>query len=139
MGSLIFRTAARGLLPMFVAFSLFVMLRGHNEPGGGFIGGLLAAAAFALYALAFDAHQARRMLRVEPRRLIGVGLLCAVLSGVAALMIGAPFMQGLWLPFTLPTELKMGTVLLFDVGVYLIVIGATLTILFTLREQQYGE
>ena len=118
-----------------MAFSLFMLLRGHNEPGGGFIGGLLAATAFALYALAFDAGQARRLLRVPPRLLIGLGLLLALASGCLAWTAGQPFMFGIWLPFTLPAELKLGSVLLFDVGVYLVVLGAALLVLLTLSEE----
>jgi len=136
MNSLVFQTTTRAVTPLLLAFSLFMLLRGHNEPGGGFIGGLLAVTAFALYALAFDAQQARRLLRVPPRLLVGLGLLLAVASGCAAWLAGQPFMQGLWLPFILPGEVKPGTVLLFDVGVYLIVLGATLLALLTLSEDQ---
>jgi multicomponent Na+:H+ antiporter subunit B len=112
-----------------------MLLRGHNEPGGGFIGGLLAVTAFALYALAFDAAQARRLLRVPPRLLVALGLLLAMGSGCIAWLAGQPFMLGLWLPFELPAGLKVGTVLMFDVGVYLVVTGASLLVLLTLFEE----
>ena len=111
-----------------MAFSLFTLLRGHNEPGGGFIGGLLAVTAFALYALAFDAAHARKLLRIPPRLLIGLGLLLALASGCTGWLAGQPFMFGVWLPFVLPAELKLGSVLLFDVGVYLVVLGAALCV-----------
>jgi multicomponent Na+:H+ antiporter subunit B len=68
MTSLILSTAARYLLPLLLLFSLFILVRGHNEPGGGFIGGLIGAAAFALNAIAFDARSTRRTLRIDPRR-----------------------------------------------------------------------
>jgi multicomponent Na+:H+ antiporter subunit B len=74
MTSLILSTAARYLLPLLLLFSLFILVRGHNEPGGGFIGGLIAAAAFALNAIAFDAGTTRRTLRLDPRMLIPIGL-----------------------------------------------------------------
>ncbi|HMN02746.1 MAG TPA: MnhB domain-containing protein, partial [Geobacter anodireducens] len=68
MQSLFLATAVRLLLPLLLLFSLFLLLRGHNEPGGGFVGGLVAAAAFALHALAHGVAAARRVLRVEPDR-----------------------------------------------------------------------
>jgi multicomponent Na+:H+ antiporter subunit B len=135
VNSLVFRTTTRAVTPLLLAFSLFMLLRGHNEPGGGFIGGLLAVTAFALYALAFDSRQARALLRVSPRTLTAIGLVLIVASGCLAWLAGQPFMLGLWLPFDLPAELKLGTVLLFDIGVYLVVLGAALLVLLTLSEE----
>jgi multicomponent Na+:H+ antiporter subunit B len=134
--SLILRTATRFLLPLLVLFSLFLLLRGHNEPGGGFIGGLLAAGAFALYLLAYDVEAARQLLPVDPRTLVAAGLLLAAGSGGVALAIGRPFLSGLWVAEAVPGLGKIGTVLLFDVGVYLVVIGTTLLILFSLAERR---
>ncbi len=71
--SLILSTATRYLLPLLLLFSLFLLLRGHNEPGGGFVGGLVAVAAFALYALAAGTQEARSLLRVDTRTLMAVG------------------------------------------------------------------
>jgi ABC-type multidrug transport system permease subunit len=79
MTSLILQTAARSLVAVLLLFSVFLLLRGHDEPGGGFIGGLVAAAAFALYAIAFDVASTRRMLGMHPRMMIAVGL--AILFG----------------------------------------------------------
>lgn len=136
MRSLILTTAIRYLLPLLLLFSLFVLLRGHNEPGGGFIGGLVAAAAFALYAIAFNVAEARRLLRIRPLTLIGIGLLTAVFSGLLApLFSGEAFMTGLWSAREFPAIGKLGTPLLFDVGVYLTVIGVTLLIIFSLAEE----
>jgi multicomponent Na+:H+ antiporter subunit B len=135
VNSLIFQTTTRVLTPLLVAFSLFVLLRGHNEPGGGFIGGLLAVAGFALYALAFDDDAAKRLIRVPPRILAAVGLLLAAGSGCLAWLGGGVFLEGVWLPVEFPAELKLGTVLLFDIGVYLVVIGSASLILLTLREE----
>ena len=136
MGSLILRTAARILLPLLLLFSFFLLLRGHNEPGGGFAGGLVAAAAFALLAVATDVPIARRALRLEPRLLIGIGLLVAAASGTVGLLGGAPFLTGLWTDLALPggLTLALGTPLVFDVGVYLVVIGVVLTIVLALAE-----
>jgi multicomponent Na+:H+ antiporter subunit B len=132
--SLILTTATRYLLPLLLLFSFFLLLRGHNEPGGGFVGGLVAAAAFALYAISGDVQSTRQVLKVEPRVLIGVGVLMAATSGVLPLFSGKPFLTALWLKQPLPVLGKVGTPLLFDVGVYLLVLGITLKIIFALAE-----
>lgn len=133
--SLILSTATRYLLPLLLLFSFFLLLRGHNEPGGGFVGGLVAAAAFALYALALDVQAARGILRVDPRVLIGVGVLTSASSGALSMLAGKPFLTALWLKQPLPVLGKVGTPLLFDVGVYLLVLGVTLMIIFALVEE----
>src|SRR5690606_34544205 len=106
-------------------------------PGGGFSGGLVAASAFVLYRFAFGAEEARRTLPVDPRALIGAGLLVAVGSGSLALLADQPLMTGLWgrLPAPGYGYLDVGTPLLFDVGVYLAVLGVTLSIILPLAEE----
>jgi multicomponent Na+:H+ antiporter subunit B len=135
MKSLILPVATRYLLPLLLLFSVFVLIRGHNEPGGGFIGGLVAAAAFALYAIAFDVTQARRALGVHTHTLIGAGLLTALVSGLLPVFASRPFLTGLWSEQVVPVLGKLGTPLLFDIGVYLTVIGVTLMIIFSLAEE----
>ncbi len=132
--SLILSTATRYLLPLLLLFSVFLLLRGHNEPGGGFVGGLAAAAAFALCAIAFGVQSARRMLWVHPRLLIAMGLLTAAASGLVATLLGLPWMTGIWINFQLPAIGKLGTPLLFDAGVYMVVVGMVLLIIFELAE-----
>jgi len=133
--SVILRTAARALVPLLAVISVFVLLRGHNEPGGGFIGGLLAAAGVALYQLAFGVAAARRLLPADPRLLIGSGLLAALAAGAVGVLSGRPFLAGRWFADANPGVGKIGTPLLFDVGVWLVVIGTTALILFTLGEE----
>jgi multicomponent Na+:H+ antiporter subunit B len=128
-----------GLLGLF---SLFVLIRGHNEPGGGFIGGLLAGSALALYALANGVPEARRLLRVDPRSLIAGGAVCLVIAAVASMFAGQEMLTGLWLKQPVPGLGKVSTVLVFDVGVYLAVMGMALLALFTLGEddeESHGE
>ena len=127
----IFRTAARLLMPLLLVFSVFLLLRGHNEPGGGFVGGLVAAAAFALYAIAFGVQRARRALRVRPVTLLGAGLLIALFSGLPAVVRGQPFLTAWWLRGPVP----LGTPAIFDVGVFLVVAGVVLMMVFTLAEE----
>ncbi len=130
--SVILVTATRYLLPLLLLFSLFLLLRGHNLPGGGFVGGLVAAAAIALYALATSVAEAVRVLRLDLRTLMGLGLLSALTAGMSGLLAGLPFLTGVWYAQPMPVVGKVGTPLLFDVGVYLAVIGVTLQILFAL-------
>lgn len=134
MRSLILSTATRYLMPLLLLFSVFLLLRGHNEPGGGFVGGLTAAAAFALFAIAEGVAPARRMLILHPRTLLGTGLLIALVAGLPAIFFGLPYMTGLWSTLELPAVGKLGTPLLFDVGVYLVVVGMALMIVFELAE-----
>lgn len=133
--SLILSIAVRILLPLLLLFSLFLLLRGHNEPGGGFVGGLVAASGFALYALAHGASRARLKMRIEPHTLVASGLLTAVVSGSFSLVAGRPFMTGLWSGQRIPVISKAGTPLLFDAGVFLVVMGTALLIVFSLMEE----
>jgi multicomponent Na+:H+ antiporter subunit B len=132
--SVILRQGVRYLLPILLLFSIFLLLRGHNAPGGGFVGGLVAAAAFALYAIAHGISATQRLLRVPTHALIVAGVTVAALSGLLGLLLGLPFLAGLWWEQTLPVVGKIGTPFTFDVGVYLLVIGSTLTIFFSLME-----
>jgi multicomponent Na+:H+ antiporter subunit B len=136
--SLILRSAGHFLLPLLLIFSLFLLLRGHNEPGGGFIAGLVAAAAISLYLFSMDIHAARKVLWLDPRDLIGGGLSLAVLSGVPAIFQGKAFFTSLWWPLELPLlgTIKLSTPLIFDIGVYLVVVGVVLTIVLNLAEAE---
>ena len=136
MNSLILRTTVRFLMPLLLLFSVFLLVRGHNHSGGGFAGGLVAASAFALFSLAYNAAEARRVLRIPTALLIASGLLLAVLSGLIGLLAGRPFLTGLWTYLFIPGigSLEVGTPVLFDIGVYLLVFGITLTMVFSLEE-----
>jgi multicomponent Na+:H+ antiporter subunit A len=131
VASPIFRTAARLLMPLLLLFSVFLLLRGHNEPGGGFVGGLVAAAAFSLYAIAFGVQHARQALLVKPLTLLGAGLLIALVSGLPAVIRGQPFLAALWAS----APVTVGTPALFDVGVFLVVAGVVLMMIFSLAEE----
>ena len=130
--SLILRTAARLLVPLMILFSIFLMLRGHNESGGGFIGGLVGASAFALYAMAYGTRASRGALYVDPRTLMASGVGIALLSALLPMFFGEPFFTGLWT--TLPGGIKVGTPISFDIGVYLLVVGMTLVVVYELDD-----
>ena len=135
MTSLILGTATRLLVPLMLVFSLYLLWRGHNEPGGGFVGGLIAAIGFALYALGRGTAALREALRVDPRSIAMVGLAMAVAAGLLAALTGDAFLTGLWWRPTIGDGyLPLGTPLLFDVGVYLVVVGGVLTLLLALEE-----
>ena len=137
MRGLILPTATTYLMPVLLLFSLFLLLRGHNEPGGGFAGGLVAASAFVLLSVASGVSVARRALQVDPRSLIGVGLLLMLAAGVIApIFFGEPYLTSYW--WTIPVgeyDVSVGTPLLFDIGVYLAVAGTILLIVFSLEEE----
>ncbi len=136
MSSLILSAATRLLLPLMLLFSLFILIRGHNEPGGGFIGGLVASASMALYAIAYDVQRARESLHINTITLIALGLLLALGSGLLPLFSGLPFLTVLWLADPVPVLGEISTAFTFDVGVYLVVVGVTLTIIFTMAEEE---
>jgi multicomponent Na+:H+ antiporter subunit B len=136
--SLILRTAARFLLVLLLVLSVFVLLRGHNEPGGGFIGGLLAAGGVAIYQLSCGTRLARRLLRIDPRAITGAGVLVALVAGFIGVAARGALLAGVWSAVEIPGVGKLGTPLLFDIGVFLVVVGAVLTILFTLDEEASG-
>jgi multicomponent Na+:H+ antiporter subunit B len=136
MISMILRTTSRLLITLFLLFSIFLLVRGHNEPGGGFVGGLVAAGAIVLHAIAYDVRAARRALRVDPAVLVPLGLLLATGSGVPALVAGEPFMTARWGELGRGVmHIEIGTPLLFDIGVYLVVVGITLVIILSLAEE----
>lgn len=131
MTSLILRAATRVLMPLLLLYGVFLLLRGHNAPGGGFAGGLVVAAAYSLSAFAFGTGAARRALLLDPSRLIGVGLLLALGSGVVPVLFGRAFLTSLW-----PAPgIGLGSPLIFDTGVFCVVIGVVLTMTFMLGEE----
>ena len=137
MNTLILQCATRYMQPILLLFSVVLLFSGHNEPGGGFCGGLVAASSFALYAIAFSPIESRRLLRVQPQTLIGCGLLLAITSASLSLFLGAPFMTGLWSTVHVPGfgAVHLGTPMFFDIGVYLDVVGVTLLIIYSLAEE----
>ncbi len=138
MNSIILNAATRILVALILLFSVFMLLRGHNEPGGGFIGGLVAAIGLALYAIGHGTYEARRALRADPRTIVMIGLAMTIVAAALSLLSGDEFFSGQWL-FIGGGEgdkgLPISSVLLFDVGVYLAVIGAVLTLIFTLEDE----
>ena len=138
MTSLILRTATRYMFPPLLVFSFYLLLRGHHYPGGGFVGGLFAGSAFTLYAIAFNVESARKLLRFDPRDITAIGLAVALASGIPALFSGYAFLTGIWwkIPIRPGVVIDVGSPLIFDMGVYLVVLGVLLTLVFSLGEEE---
>ena len=139
MNSLILSAATRLLAPLILAYSLFILLRGHNDPGGGFIGGLVAAVAFALYAKANGTAAVRRAIRVDPAMMALTGLACAIFAGIWGWLDRGAFLASLWPLLTVDAEghkegLPVGSTTLFDTGVYLVVVGAVVGLFLALED-----
>lgn len=137
MNTVIFRTVAPYLASLMVLFSIFVLLRGHNEPGGGFIGGLIAASALAIYGIACGVAPVRRAIYFHPLQIAAFGLFLAGTAGLLSLPGGVPFMTGLWVfPHIGGVELALSTPMMFDIGVYCVVVGAITSIALALEERE---
>ena len=138
--SLILRTAALIILPLQLIFSVFLLLRGHDEPGGGFIGGLVAAGAFSLYLFTFGIKALNRLFWLSPKDILAFGLILGLLATIPPLLMGEAFFKALWFQFYLgDTLVKLSTVLLFDIGVYLTVIGTLMTMFSAMADPQMEE
>ena len=139
MNSLILNVVARLVVGLMLLFSLFLLWRGHNAPGGGFIGGLVAASALIVHALAAGPAALRELLRIDPRALVLGGVLVAVVAGLMPLLGGQPFLTGLWVfigATTTDKGLALGTPLLFDIGVYFAVVGGVSGMIAALEEEK---
>lgn len=137
MNTLIFRTIAPAIVVLMLVFSVFVLLRGHNEPGGGFIGGLIAAAAVAVYGIASGVSHVRRALRIHPITIGAFGLLLAGAAGFVAYLREMPYLTGLWFIRDLGgIEFALSTPGLFDIGVYLVVFGTLSAIALALESDR---
>lgn len=131
--SLILRTSATPILVLALIFSLYILLRGHNSPGGGFIGGLIAGVGMLFYAISKGRDEALAALRLAPTALCAIGVLCALTSGVFGLVSGQEYLTHQWYTLPIPgVSIVIGTTLLFDLGVYLTVLGTICTIFLNL-------
>lgn len=135
MNSFILKTTSRFLITLLLLYSVFLLLRGHNHPGGGFVGGLVATSAWSLYGIAFGASSVRKGFHVQPLSVAGIGMLVALASGMLSVFYGAPFLTGHWYTMKFGSErtFSIGTSLFFDIGVFLIVLGSTLEIILSLE------
>lgn len=137
MNTVIFRTIAPTLAAIMVVFSIFVLLRGHNEPGGGFIGGLIAASAIAIYGIGASVTEVRKAMMVDPLAIAGLGVVLAGGSGLLSAFLDVPFMTSQWLIFEFAeSEVALSTPMFFDIGVYLVVFGTISAVFLALEEPE---
>ena len=127
----------RLLLPVAVIISMYLFMRGHNQPGGGFVAGLVMSVAFILQYMIAGTQWVEAQMRLRPLRWMGTGLMCAALTGLGALVWGYPFLTTHTAHLHLPLlgDLHIASALFFDIGVYTVVVGATLLILTALAHQ----
>ena len=137
MNSPILQLTARLVLPVLLMFSIIVLLRGHNEPGGGFVAGLIAASGLALHAMSFGPAPTRRLMRVDLHHMLAMGVALAGLSGLIAVVSGGTYMESRWAELDVPWlgHLKVGTPMMFDLGVYIVVIGVAMMMILSLAEE----
>ncbi len=134
MNSLILSIAIRVLFPVLIIASVLSLFRGHNEPGGGFIGGLVAASAFVLLTFTLGVERTEKWMQAQPHTLITIGLVMALVAALLPMLFGLGFFEALWADLYLPLIGRPGTPVLFDVGVYLVVVGVVCKIVFSLAE-----
>jgi multicomponent K+:H+ antiporter subunit A len=127
----------RLLFPVICLFAVYLLLRGHDLPGGGFVAGLTMSIAIILQYMIGGASWTEAHLRVPPLRWMSVGLLLAAGTGMASWLFGYPFLTSYFTHLELPGigEIPIASALLFDVGVFALVVGATVLMLIALAHQ----
>jgi multicomponent K+:H+ antiporter subunit A len=127
----------RWLFPVIIVVALYLFLRGHDQPGGGFVAGITLSIAFVLQYLAGGTRWTEERLRILPVYWIGTGLLLALLTGLGAWVFGQPFLTTAFEYLDLPVlgRVPAASALIFDLGVFVLVVGATVLILIAIAHQ----
>ena len=137
MSSMLFRTSTRLILPLALVFAAFMFLKGHNAPGGGFIGGLTASVSLMLFAMAHGRQALIDLIPCHPRLLIFIGLIIAMVTGLLPLLWGRAMLTSvvtdLYLGFG--HKIHFASAFFFDVGVFLVVIGVSTGMIQRLGEE----
>ncbi|MGM8216235.1 Na(+)/H(+) antiporter subunit B [Bacillaceae bacterium W0354] len=138
---LILRTTTHLIAFILLGFSVYLFFAGHNSPGGGFIGGLMTSAAFILMYMTYGFNSIQKILPVNFRVVLAAGLFIAALTGVGSFVFDAPFLTHSFGHFDLPLlgDTELATAVLFDLGVYLVVVGVTMTIILTIANDRDRE
>jgi multicomponent Na+:H+ antiporter subunit B len=137
MNSIILQIASRYVRWLLLIFAVIALLRGHHLPGGGFIGGLLAGLSMVFEGFAYSPGYAREHMRISPTGFIATGLVLVLASFLPGILTGEELMTGAWssMSFLFDREIKLGTPLLFDTGIFFAVIGVSLHFFFTLKQE----
>lgn len=136
MRNIVLEKISKLYLFVMLIFSVFILLRGHNNPGGGFIGGIITATGFIFYGIINGSDKVKRLLRISTIEIMGTGLLLGLVALLVPVITGAKPFTGLWTDFELfgTFHLHLGTPLLFDTGIYLVVTGVFLSIIISVME-----
>lgn len=131
-------TATKILVFIIMTFSIYVLFAGHHNPGGGFIGGLITASALVLLYMAFDLQSVRDIIPVDFNQLAATGVIVAVLTGSASFLFHVPFLSQTFTYVNLPLlgKTELASAVIFDLGVYMTVIGTTMTIITSISEDE---
>lgn len=135
---IILKTATSILVFVILAFGVYLFLIGHNAPGGGFVGGLITSSAFTLLYMVYGMKTMEHIIRVNFQVVLAIGLLLAVTTGVGSLFVGAPFLTHTFAEFHFPIfgNVELATAMIFDFGIFLTVIGVTMTIILAIAEDR---
>ncbi len=139
--SLFFKFLARAMMPILILFSIFFLLRGHNQPGGGFVGGLVGASSIVLMTLAYGPAEVASRLRIDFRRAMFWGVIVAAIAGLLGLIFQSSFLESIWFKPYIDGigKLELGTPALFDTGVYIAVFGVTVSIVMAMADESDRE
>ncbi len=137
MSSMILRTANGVIFPLTLLFALYMALKGHNAPGGGFIGGLVAAVALVLYRMSHGREAMGRLMPIHPRMLVAFGLTLASATSVIPLIFGLPLLtsRAPYVNFGVGEPVHLPTAMWFDLGVLFVVIGVSVGMIVRLGEE----
>lgn len=136
--NIILKTTTVLIAFILLGFAIYLLFAGHNAPGGGFVGGLITSAAIILLYMAYGVQKVQHILKINFKYLIPVGLLIALLTGMGAFLFQVPFLTHTFIDITIPFlgNLEIATATFFDLGVYITVLGATITIIVTIAYDQ---
>lgn len=135
---LILRTTTSLIAFILLGFAIYLLLAGHNSPGGGFVGGLMTSGAVLLMYMSYGIEAVEKMLPINFVTLIPIGIGIAVLTGAGSFLFDVPFMSQTFGYFTVPIfgEIELATAMLFDLGVYFTVVGVMITIILSIANDQ---
>lgn len=137
MSTVLLRTAVRLIFPLTLIYAVYTALKGHNEPGGGFIGGLMASVAFILFRMTYGRRSLITMLPFHPRLLVSVGLTLALATAVTPLLFGRPLLTSkIWDAFPVGIDtIHLASAVFFDTGVLMVVVGVSVGMIQRLSEE----
>lgn len=136
MRNILLEKIVKLFLKVMLIFSVYLLFRGHNNPGGGFISGIIASTGFIFYAIIFGTGSVKKMIGLSSRKWMGLGLLVVLITAILPVLFSKEVLTSLWVPGDFPIlgALHIGTPLLFDTGVFLVVSGMILTIVISIME-----